>query len=147
MYDPAEDKLISAAYVQWGWWGGSDEHVMMLAGGYAAGTPLTAVHAGLLRSAGRAAALAGSPAKNVGELVAKEGLPSVERAEAVQVGRIESFVHAVEACCSESCRSHPAAPPLQSWCSRERPVVLDLGAHLGKGQGTMSCARLGGSPW
>ena len=101
--DPSVDTMISSAIHQWGWWGGVDEHRLGLAGGYAAGTPLTAAHAAALRAAAAARAVRSqAPFADTAAAVAAAALPPVLAADRVL-----------------------------SWCSRERPVVLDVGANIG----------------
>lgn len=65
--DPASDPAVSKPIHEWAWYGGVDEHHFALGAGYAAGTPLKASHAKLLRQAAAAAAAAGSPFADVSQ--------------------------------------------------------------------------------
>jgi hypothetical protein len=101
VHDPAEDTLISAAILRGGWWGGFEESAFMLGGGYAAGTPLNNANASAMRAAATIRAVSGQPP-----------FPSTSAiVESLQL---------------------PQPDPLtKSACSRERPVVLDVGGNIG----------------
>jgi hypothetical protein len=101
VHDPKDDTLISAAILRGGWWGGFEESAFMLGGGYAAGTPLNKANASAMRAAAAAATAAGSP-------------------------NFESTQALVSAL-----RLAPPDPQTPSACSRERPVVLDVGGNIG----------------
>lgn len=102
LQDPAVDKVISEDIHKWGWWGSVDPHTFVLSAGDASGTPLKAAHAKSMRAAAAVAAASGTPYTEVAALATALSLPDIA-----------------------------AEDNVQSWCSRERPVVLEIGAGIG----------------
>lgn len=100
---------------RWGTYGG---HLFQLAGGYAAGTPMTYNDSVVMSNVAKAAAAAGNPYSDHQTLITDSRLPAVT-----------------------------AAMRVQSACSRERPFFLDVGANIGTrpGEGSpssLTCAYL-----
>lgn len=101
-HNPEVDQVMAASFHKWGWWGANADHRFVLAGGYAAGTPLTPLDAERMRSTALRARAEGKPFADTASLVAALGLGPVTA---------EDKVH--------------------SACSRERPFMLDVGGNVG----------------
>lgn len=101
-HDPVRDQVMADSFHKWGWWGANLDHRFMLAAGYSAGTPLRNLDSALLREAGARAAAAGTPYNSVADIVKALALAPVTAEQKVQAA-----------------------------CSRERPLVLDVGANIG----------------
>ena len=95
--------MIAPGLVKLGWWGGTDEHEFLLAAG-ATGTPLTAADADALQAA------------------RNDSNSSISSAPSLDMNSSEL---------ASSLGLAAPAPATQSACTRERPVVLDVGANIG----------------
>lgn len=102
-HDPDVDTVMASAFHSGHWWGANMDHRFVLGAGYAGGTPLTNLDAAVMRRAAAQRAASGlAPFGSVAEL--------------------SEWAHL---------RPVPPAAKVQAACSRERPLVLDVGANVG----------------
>ena len=101
-HDPALDQVMAASFHSYKWWGANLDHRFILGGGYASGTPLRPLEAGILKVASEHARAKGKPYESMESLLKAVALPPVTPQDNVR-----------------------------SMCSRERPFVLDIGGNIG----------------